>query len=92
MSADLKDWNEKLISSENNLGGNILLDFAQTKCTVSDYWTQKVISWFPKHEIQQLAMIFGSQESVYPVAYFYLNETRGVEDFETYLHEPATKV
>ena len=90
MSGDVKDWNERLTSSEKNLVGNILLGFAQTECAVSDYWTQKVVSWFPKHEIQQMAMMFGSQETIHAVAYSYLNETLGLEDFEAFLHEPAT--
>ena len=90
MSGDVKDWNEKLTLVEKNLVGNILLGFAQTECAVSDYWTQKVVSWFPKHEIQQMAMIFGSQETIHAVAYSYLNETLGLEDFEAFLHEPAT--
>lgn len=90
MSGDVKDWNEKLSESEKNLVGNILLGFAQTECAVSDYWTQKVVGWFPKHEIQQMAMMFGSQETIHAVAYSYLNETLGLEDFEAFLHEPAT--
>ena len=90
MSGDLKDWNEKLTKKEKNLVGNILLGFAQTECAVSDYWTQKVVSWFPKHEIQQMAMIFGSQETIHAVAYSYLNETLKLEDYEAFLHEPAT--
>ena len=90
MSGDLKDWNEKLTPEEKNLVGNILLGFAQTECAVSDYWTQKVVSWFPKHEIQQMAMMFGSQETVHAVAYSYLNETLGLEDYEAFLHEPTT--
>ena len=90
MSGDVKDWNETLTPSEKNLVGNILLGFAQTECAVSDYWTQKVVSWFPKHEIQQMAMMFGSQETIHAVAYSYLNETLGLEDFEAFLHEPAT--
>ena len=90
MSGDVKDWNERLTLAEKNLVGNILLGFAQTECAVSDYWTQKVVSWFPKHEIQQMAMIFGSQETIHAVAYSYLNETLGLEDFEAFLHEPAT--
>ena len=90
MSGDVKDWNEKLTDEEKNLVGNILLGFAQTECAVSDYWTQKVVSWFPKHEIQQMAMIFGSQETIHAVAYSYLNETLGLENFEAFLHEPAT--
>ena len=90
MQGDLKDWNEKLTKEEKHLVGNILLGFAQTECAVSDYWTQKVVGWFPKHEIQQMAMMFGSQETVHAVAYSYLNETLGLEDYEAFLHEPAT--
>jgi len=90
MSGDVKDWNEKLTPEEKHLVGNILLGFAQTECAVSDYWTQKVVSWFPKHEIQQMAMMFGSQETIHAVAYSYLNETLGLENFEAFLHEPTT--
>ena len=90
MSGDIKDWNEKLTEAEKNLVGNILLGFAQTECAVSDYWTQKVVSWFPKHEIKQMAMMFGSQETIHAVAYSYLNETLGLENFEAFLQEEAT--
>ena len=90
MSGDVKDWNEKLTKQEKNLVGNILLGFAQTECAVSDYWTQKVVSWFPKHEIQQMAMMFGSQETIHAVAYSYLNETLGLENFEAFLQDKAT--
>ena len=90
MQGDVKDWNEKLTDAEKNLVGNILLGFAQTECAVSDYWTQKVTTWFPKHEIRQMAMMFGSQETIHAVAYSYLNETLGLENFEAFLHEPAT--
>lgn len=90
MQGDVKDWNEKLNEKEKNLVGNILLGFAQTECAVSDYWTQKVVKWFPKHEIQQMAMMFGSQETIHAVAYSYLNETLGLENYEAFLHEPAT--
>ena len=90
MSGDVKDWNEKLTSEEKNLVGNILLGFAQTECAVSDYWTQKVVSWFPKHDIQQMAMMFGSQETIHAVAYSYLNETLGLDNFEAFLQDEAT--
>ena len=90
MSGDVKDWNEKLTKAEKNLVGNILLGFAQTECAVSDYWTQKVVSWFPKHEIKQMAMMFGSQETIHAVAYSYLNETLGLENFEAFLQDEAT--
>jgi ribonucleoside-diphosphate reductase beta chain len=90
MQSDIKDWNEKLNEKEKNLVGNILLGFAQTECAVSDYWTLSVVKWFPKHEIQQMAMAFGANETVHAVAYSYLNETLKLEDYEAFLHEPAT--
>lgn len=89
MQGDVKDWHENLMPHEKNLVGNILLGFAQTECAVSDYWTNMVTSWFPKHEIRQMAMMFGSQETIHAVAYSYLNETLGLEDFKAFLHEPA---
>ena len=91
MQGDVKDWNENLSPSEKNLVGNILLGFAQTECAVSDYWTNMVTKWFPKHEIRQMAMAFGSNETVHAVAYSYLNETLGLEDFAAFLHEPTIK-
>src|SRR6056300_1053483 len=90
MQGDLKDWNENIKPHEKNLVGNILLGFAQTECAVSDYWTGMVTKWFPKHEIRQMAMMFGSQETIHAVAYSYLNETLGLENFEAFIHEPAT--
>jgi len=89
MQSDVKDWNEKLKAHEKNLVGNILLGFAQTECTVSDYWTGMVTNWFPKHEIRQMAMMFGSQETIHATAYSYLNETLGLEDFSAFLREPS---
>ena len=90
MSGDVKDWNERLTLEEKSLVGNILLGFAQTECAVSDYWTQTVVGWFPKDEIQQMAMMFGSQETIHAVAYSYLNETLGLEDFKAFLQDEAT--
>jgi len=89
MQGDVKDWNERLTEPEKNIVGNILLGFAQTECAVSDYWTQYVTTWFPKHEIKQMAMMFGSQETIHATAYSYLNETLGLEDFAAFLHEPT---
>ena len=90
MQGDVKDWNENLSPAEKNLVGNILLGFAQTECAVSDYWTNMVTKWFPKHEIRQMAMMFGSQETIHATAYSYLNETLGLDNFAAFLHEPAT--
>ena len=90
MQNDVKDFKERLTDSERALVGNILLGFAQTETAVGDYWTGMVTKWFPKHEIKQMAMAFGSQETIHAAAYSYLNETLGLEDFEAFLHEPST--
>lgn len=89
MQGDVKDWKENLSPEEKHLVGNILLGFAQTECAVSDYWTGMVTKWFPKHEIKQMAMMFGSQETIHATAYSYLNETLGLDDFEGFMHEPT---
>lgn len=89
MQGDVKNWKENLQDHERHLVGNILLGFAQTECAVSDYWTGMVTKWFPKHEIKQMAMIFGSQETIHATAYSYLNETLGLEDFKAFMHEPT---
>lgn len=90
MQGDVKDFKENLTPAERHLVGNILLGFAQTETAVGDYWTGMVTKWFPKHEIKQMAIMFGSQETIHAAAYSYLNETLGLEDFEAFLHEPAT--
>tara|TARA_R110000796_G_scaffold252546_1_gene387537 strand:+ start:29 stop:1024 length:996 start_codon:yes stop_codon:yes gene_type:complete len=89
MQGDVKDWNENLTPSEKNLVGNILLGFSQTECAVQDYWSTFVTRWFPKHEIKQMAISFGASETVHAVAYSYLNETLGLEDFDAFMHEPT---
>jgi len=91
MQNDVKDFRENLQPHEINLVGNILLGFAQTECAVSDYWTNQVTKWFPKHEIIQMAMMFGSQETIHATAYSYLNETLGLENFDGFLHNEVTK-
>lgn len=90
MMGDVKDFRENLTDAERHLVGNILLGFAQTETAVGDYWTGMVAKWFPKHEIKQMAMMFGSQETIHAAAYSYLNETLGLENFEAFLHEPST--
>jgi ribonucleoside-diphosphate reductase beta chain len=38
-----------------------------------------------------MAMMFGSQETIHAVAYSYLNETLGLDNFSAFLQEPAIK-
>jgi ribonucleoside-diphosphate reductase beta chain len=87
MQNDVKDFRENLSDAERQVVGNILLGFAQTECAVGDYWTTMVTKWFPKHEIRQMAMMFGSQETIHAAAYSYLNDTLGLEDYSAFMHD-----
>ena len=49
-----------------------------------------VKDWNEKLTDAEKNLMFGSQETIHAVAYSYLNETLGLEDFEAFLHEPAT--
>ena len=69
LSADVNDFKLKLTESEKNLIGQILKSFAQTETHVEDYWSSYVSKWFPKPEIQSMAVTFGSFESIHAEAY-----------------------
>ena len=59
--------------------------------SVSDYWTNMVTKWFPKHEIRQMGYdVWFTRDHSRNFNYSYLNETLGLDDFsEMFLHEPA---
>ena len=91
LSSDLNDWKLKLTESEKNLIGNILKSFAQTETYVNDYWSTKVVDWFPKHEIKAMACAFADFESIHAEAYARLNEELGLDDFEAFMEDEEAK-
>ena len=91
LASDLNDWKQKLTESEKNLIGNILKSFAQTEVHVNDYWSTKVSLWFPKPEIQAMARVFADFESIHAEAYARLNEELGLDDFEAFIEDEASK-
>lgn len=91
MNGDVNDWRFKLSETEKLVVGHILKGFTQTEVFVEDYWGNKVASWFKKPEIQMMANCFASMESIHAVAYAYLNQTLGLEDFKAFLHDKSTK-
>lgn len=90
MQKDIKDWDEELSPQDKNVIGNILKGFAQTETHVNDYWSQYVTKWFPVPEIKMMASTFGAFETIHAVAYSYLNDTLGLDDFEAFLEDEAT--
>ena len=91
MSSDINDWKMKLNDSEKNLIGNILKGFTQVEVIVSDYWTTKIPSYFPKPEIVAAAVTLGSFEVIHQQAYSHLNDSLGLDTYSEFLNEPATK-
>jgi ribonucleoside-diphosphate reductase beta chain len=91
MSSDINDWKLKLSDTEKSIVGQILKGFTQSEVFIQEYWGQKVGKWFKKPEIQMMAATFSAFESIHAVAYAYLNQSLGLEDFAAFLHEPTAK-
>ena len=91
MASDINDWKMKLTETEKQVIGHILKGFTQSEVFIQEYWGQMVGKWFKKPEIQMMAATFSSMESIHAVAYAYLNQSLGLEDFEAFLHEPTAK-
>lgn len=91
MASDINDWKTNLTETEKNVIGNILKGFTQSEVFIGEYWSSMVTNWFKKPEIQLMAFAFSSMESIHAVAYAYLNQSLGLEDFSAFLHEPTAK-
>ncbi|AGO48939.1 ribonucleoside reductase beta chain [Cellulophaga phage phi14:2] len=90
MNDDVKNWSEDLDEKEKNVIGNILKGFTQTECEVGDYWSSYIPKWFPVPEIKLMAQTFGAFETIHAIAYSYLNDTLGLDDFESFMEDQAT--
>jgi ribonucleoside-diphosphate reductase beta chain len=91
MASDINDWKMNLSEAEKNVIGHILKGFTQSEVFIQEYWGSFVSKTFKKPEIQMMAAAFASMESVHAVAYAYLNQSLGLEDFSAFLHEPTAK-
>jgi ribonucleoside-diphosphate reductase beta chain len=91
MASDINDWKMNLSETEKNVIGHILKGFTQSEVFIQEYWGQMVGKWFKKPEIQMMAATFSAFESIHAVAYAYLNQSLGLEDFDSFLHEPTAK-
>lgn len=91
LASDLNDWKLNLTESEKNLIGNILKSFAQTEVHVNDYWSGKISQWFPKPEIVAMAGSFGAFEAIHAEAYARLNDELGLDDFQAFMEDEASK-
>ena len=90
MQSDIKDWNENLSEEEKSVIGEILKGFTQTETEVGNYWSAMIPEWFPIPEIKIMAQTFGSFETIHAIAYSYLNDTLGLDDFKAFLDDEIT--
>lgn len=91
MAGDINDWKVTLSDAERHTIGTILKGFTQSEVFIGEYWSQQVGKWFKKPEIQMMASTFSAFESIHAVAYAYLDQSLGLEDFRAYLSEPSAK-
>lgn len=92
MVSDINDWKVNLSEQERYLIGSILKGFVQSEIFIgNDFWSKKVTKWFKKPEIQMMASCFANMESIHAVSYSYLEESLGLQDYESFLHEPTAK-
>lgn len=90
MLADIADWNQNLTDTQRMILGNTLKGFVQPETVVGDYW-RKVADWFPHPEIGMMSAAFSGMEAIHTAGYAYLNQSMGLEDFESFMQEPAAK-
>lgn len=91
MAGDINDWKVNLTDAERHTIGTILKGFTQSEVFIGEYWSQQVSKWFKKPEIQMMASTFSAFESIHAVAYAYLDQSLGLEDYAAYLLEPTAK-
>jgi ribonucleoside-diphosphate reductase beta chain len=91
MGSDVNDWLTKMSDLDRHVIGSILKGFTQTEIFVEDYWSNKVANWFKKPEIQMMANTFAGFEAIHAAGYSYLEETLGIQNYESFLFEPAAK-
>lgn len=92
MASDIQDWKTKLTDTEKFLIGSILKGFVQSEIFIgNDFWSSKVVRWFKKPEIQMMATTFASFEVIHAMSYSYLEESLGIQDYNSFLTEPTAK-
>lgn len=91
MESDINDWKTKLNEHEKNVIAAVLKIFAQTEVVIEDYWASKVARWFKIPEIQAMCHTFASFESIHSIAYAYLNDSLGLDNFSEFLKEIPAK-
>lgn len=91
MGSDVNDWKFNLSETDKDVIGTILKSFVQAEIFIEEYWSGYVAKKFKHPEIQMTCNAFASFETIHIAGYAYLNDSLGLDDYEAFLHEPASK-
>jgi len=83
---DIQDFRVNLTEAEKHATTTVLKLFTKYEQDIgAEYWTGNVMKWFPRHEIQEMASVFGMFElAVHKRFYKRLNEELGLDNDEFY--------
>ena len=89
LASDITDFKSNHVTKdEQTIIGTILKSFTQMETFVEKYWSRKIASWFPKPEIEGMAITLASFEVIHEESYSLVNENLQLNDFEAFLQDP----
>lgn len=91
MNSDIKDYLIRSTEDEKEIIAGILRGFTIFETHIGDYWSDRVCQMFPKHEIVAAARANAFFECIHAQAYAHLNDSLGLDDYEAFLTDPATR-
>jgi ribonucleoside-diphosphate reductase beta chain len=91
MNSDIKDYLIRSTEDEKEIIAGILRGFTILETHIGDYWSDRVCTMFPKHEIVAAARANAFFECIHAQAYAHLNDSLGLDDYEAFLTDPATR-
>ena len=93
MLEDVKDWKNKLTSSEKQFLTHIFRFFTQGDVDVAGGYVKNYLPYFPQPEVRMMLLGFAAREALHVAAYSHLIETLGLPDtmYNQFLEYDAMK-
>ena len=80
MLEDVKDWKNKLTTSEKQFLTHIFRFFTQGDVNVAGGYVKNYLPYFPQPEVRMMLLGFAAREALHIAAYSHLIETLGLPD------------
>ena len=93
MLEDVKDWKNKLTTSEKQFLTHIFRFFTQGDVDVAGGYVKNYLPYFPQPEVRMMLLGFAAREALHVAAYSHLIETLGLPDtmYNQFLEYDAMK-